>query len=87
MITTAPNRAYPELNVERRIEAYLAISPHPGLRRLRATTEQGAVVLTGEVASYYEKQLAWGLASRVAGARHVIDDVRVRPHTSTSRSS
>ena len=85
MATTTVNQPNMELNLERRIEAYLAISPHPGLRKLRAAIDGSAVVLTGEVASYYEKQLAWGLACRVAGVRRVVDDVRVRPQPSALR--
>lgn len=49
----------------------------PSLRKLKVVADGGSVVLRGEVSSFYAKQLSQHSARRLAGERHVVDEVSV----------
>jgi osmotically-inducible protein OsmY len=49
----------------------------PAFRQLGVQVEQGIVTLTGQVCSYYEKQVAITTCQHVAGVRSLIDCIVV----------
>lgn len=53
-------------------------SQRPELGKLVVRVADGSVVLAGPVNSYYARQLALAAASRVAGTRHIVDEIEVR---------
>ena len=67
----------PDQELERRISASLNSKHIPSLRKVLVEVRDGNVVLRGEVYSFYAKQLSQHSARRVAGDRHVIDEVSV----------
>lgn len=67
----------PARQLERRITAALAALQIPSLRRVTVEVTPLAIVLRGEVHSYYAKQVTQHSARRLAGDSPVIDEVRV----------
>lgn len=59
-------------------------SPHPALHSLEVDEIDGAVVLTGRVGSYYDKQLAQEAVLSVVGGRSIVNNIRVAKHTVAS---
>jgi osmotically-inducible protein OsmY len=49
----------------------------PGLRNLRVDCLNGVVTLSGQVRTYYEKQLGGMRTRRVAGVVKLVDEIRV----------
>lgn len=69
------------VDLKRRIESFLAGRNLPGLRQLNVRVDDGVVLLSGRVRSFYEKQLANHCCRRVAGVLEVIDSVDVTDPT------
>jgi osmotically-inducible protein OsmY len=67
----------PDTRVERRVLRNLSDSHRDTLRRLRVTAEEGVVTLAGEVACYYERQLAISCCQHADGVERIIDEVVV----------
>ena len=84
MTTTAPNLAFTDVELSLRVQRFFAQSNYPTLRLIKVANVGGTVTLSGQVASFYEKQLSLHLAGRVAGVRYLIDvsqvDSSVRQH-------
>jgi hypothetical protein len=66
--------------LRQRVRLFLAGSNIPVLRHVDVEIDGDAVLLRGKVRSYYEKQMALQLASRVAGVIRVIDLIAVHAH-------
>ena len=49
----------------------------PALRDLEVEVRNGAAVITGQVSTFYQKQLATSCCQRVAGVLSVLNEVRV----------
>jgi osmotically-inducible protein OsmY len=77
MITTPSKLQRHDSDLERRVRTYLADRFHPSLQRLRVDVQKGTVTLTGQVHSFYEKQVAISACQRVAGVHHLVDAVNV----------
>jgi osmotically-inducible protein OsmY len=56
----------------------LAASPMPELRRLAVQADDAAVVLSGQVSSFYLKQMAQECVRTAAAGRQVVNRVQVR---------
>lgn len=69
---------YPDDDVRRRVSRFLYSRHFPAFRNLDIDVEHGAVTLTGEVQSYYEKQVAMTSCQHVAGVLSLIDEIDVR---------
>lgn len=63
--------------LERRVLSYLGQRYIPGLRALAVEALNGTVTLRGEVASFYEKQVAIHASQRVAGVLRLVDSITV----------
>ena len=76
-------------SLERRVLNYLGQRYMPGLRCLAVEALNGTITLRGEVASFYEKQIAIHTCQRVAGVQRLVDTVTVAqsdaPTPSTTR--
>lgn len=66
-----------DLELEQQIQGALDKLQVASLRRVLVDVRQGIVALSGEVNSFYAKQLAQHSARRFAGDSRVIDEVRV----------
>jgi osmotically-inducible protein OsmY len=67
--------------LECQIANQLAGTNRPGLRRLAVNVADGSVTLRGNVASFYEKQLAIQTCRVLAGIERLIDAVEVAAAT------
>ena len=72
------SRSCPELEVGRRVMEGLWASNLPGLRRVAIDVHHDTVTLRGEVASYYERQMAIARTAGVSGVSRVVDMLVVR---------
>lgn len=63
--------------VPRMVEAALWASQYPELGRLRCEPKRGALVLIGKVSSYFLKQVAQAIASKVACERQLVNRIHV----------
>jgi osmotically-inducible protein OsmY len=68
---------YPDDDVRRRVSRFLYSRHFPAFRNLDIVVEHGAVTLTGEVQSYYEKQIAMTACQHVAGVLSLVDEIDV----------
>lgn len=78
-----------DLDLARRVSRYLAERQRPALRQLKVEAASGTVRLSGNVGTFYEKQLSQHCTLRVAGVRELIDEVHVveaRPRVADSWS-
>lgn len=66
-----------DTDLERRVKIYLANRHVPGLLRLAVEAHEGTVTMSGNVATFYQKQLVQACCRRVAGVRELIDDTIV----------
>ena len=64
-------------DVHLRVCSFLQSRHFPAFRQLGVHVEHGIVTLTGQVCSYYEKQVAITSCQRVAGVRSLIDCIIV----------
>jgi osmotically-inducible protein OsmY len=67
-------------DLEQRIRSFFAGRNYPALQNLDINVQQGTVVISGNVDTFYEKQLATNCCQRVAGVLHVFNHVAVRHH-------
>ena len=67
--------------LESQITSQLAETNRPSLRRLAVKVADGSVTLHGNVASFYEKQLAIQTCRVLAGIERLIDAVEVATAT------
>lgn len=63
-----------------RIRSFLVGRNYPALQDLDVEVYQGAVVISGSVESFHEKQLATNCCQRVAGVLQVINNISVTQH-------
>jgi osmotically-inducible protein OsmY len=73
----APALEMPDQEIQRRVMGQLAEMNRPSLRRLEVQVHQGMVTLSGNVTSFYEKQLAIHSCVSVAGCGRMVDAVHV----------
>ena len=64
-------------DLERRIVNFLTARHFPGLRQVQVEAARGTVTVSGQVKSFYEKQLCHQVCRRVAGVVRLVDDVSV----------
>ena len=69
-----------ENELAQRVRLFLDNSNIPALRHVCVKAEGDAIVLSGAVQSYYEKQMAVQFSSRVAGVLRVVDSIVVRTY-------
>ena len=67
----------PDRDLERRIKAFLAARHVPALRNVGVQANRGVVTITGQVLTFYEKQLCNQCCRRVAGVLQLINSVDV----------
>lgn len=60
-----------------RVRLFLFETHMPGLRNVEVDAQNGVVTLSGQVKTYYEKQLGGQRARRVAGVTKLVDRIRV----------
>lgn len=77
---------YPDDEVCRRVSTFLHSRHFPAFRHLDISVEHGAVTLTGEVQSYYEKQIAMTSCQHVVGVLSLNDEICVRGELDTETS-
>jgi len=70
---------YPDEDVCRRVSRFLYSQHFPAFRTLQVEVVHGAVTLTGQVRSYYEKQVAMRSCQHVVGVLSLIDEIDVVP--------
>jgi len=68
---------YPDDDVRQRVSRFLNSRHFPTFRNLDIEVEHGAVTLSGNVQSYYEKQIAMTSCQHVAGVLSLIDEIVV----------
>ena len=64
-------------DLERRVMSFLAARHVPGLRYLAVQATNGVVTVSGQVLTFYEKQLCNQCCRRVAGVLELINAVDV----------
>jgi osmotically-inducible protein OsmY len=64
-------------DLERRVVSFLAARHVPGLRYLAVQATNGVVTVSGQVMTFYEKQLCNQCCRRVAGVLELINAVSV----------
>lgn len=77
MEAIAPLYVTQDQDLKRRVISFLAGRYLPSLRQLQVDVEEGTVTIRGQVASFYEKQVAIHSCQRVAGVRKLVDAVDV----------
>lgn len=66
-----------ELELLQRVKSFLAGRHYSPLRNLRVQVLGDSVIVSGIVSSFHERQVAIECCKRVAGVRHVVDEVTV----------
>jgi osmotically-inducible protein OsmY len=66
-----------DLELERRVRSFLDDAHMPGLRHLTVVVRNGVVTLSGQVRTYYERQLGCMRTRRVAGVVKLVDRINV----------
>ena len=69
-----------------RVAAILGKSPYLPLRTLRCSYDHGKLTLSGEVPTFYLKQLAQSVVSRINGPHGVMNLIRVAPPGARNRT-
>lgn len=69
--------AQSDRDLERRVATFLAARHVPGLRNLAVEAHKGVVTVSGQVLTFYEKQLCNQCCRRVAGVLELINAVDV----------
>jgi osmotically-inducible protein OsmY len=65
-----------DAELAKKVQLFLSANRR-GFRRVSVWAEGETVRLAGPVDSFYLRQMAAALAKRVAGVRHVVDDLEV----------
>ena len=68
---------FPDQDVEQRVRTFLNSRHFPAFRRLQVDVENGSVRLSGNLTTFYEKQVALNSCRRVAGVLQLIDEIGV----------
>jgi len=80
-LSMQPHRLAPpsefDCDLQRRVRAFLAGRHYQALRRLRVDVEADAVVLSGTVPTFHQRQVAVECAAHVAGVLRVVDRLNV----------
>jgi osmotically-inducible protein OsmY len=63
-----------------RVEGAIAENPYFSSRQLRFETEDGRVVLSGVVGTYFQKQMAQEIVRRIEGVREIDNCLEVKWH-------
>lgn len=66
-----------DVGLKERVTTFLHQRGEAPLRRLRIDVNDGQVVITGNVRTFYQKQLAGHCCQRVAGVQRVVNNVTV----------
>jgi hypothetical protein len=74
---------YPDDDLRQRITRFLGSLHFQAFRNLAIDVRHGAVTLSGNVCSYYEKQVALSTCQRVAGVLSTVDRINVEPSLTT----
>ena len=77
---------YPDDEVCTRIKHFLFSRHFPSIRELEVDVDNGIVTLSGNVQSYYEKQVVMNSCQHVAGVLALIDRIEVALAASDSDS-
>jgi osmotically-inducible protein OsmY len=72
-----PSSAEADCDLQRRVMSFLASRHVPGLRNLAVDACSGVVTISGQVLTFYEKQLCNQCGRRVAGVLELINEVNV----------
>lgn len=64
-----------------RVESFLLMQHIQGLKKLIVEAENDTVEISGNVSTYYERQVAVECCKRVAGVRNVVDHIVVETPT------
>lgn len=75
---------YPDDDLRQRISRFLGSRHFPAFRNLEIDVRHGAVTLSGNVCSFYEKQVALNTCQRVAGVLSTVDQIQVDPTDSSA---
>lgn len=67
----------PDAEISRRVKSTLHNCQQPALSKVSVSSEDGAIVLSGILPSYYLKQIAQTLAFGVEGVRSLDNQVEV----------
>ena len=70
---------YPDDDLRQRVSSSLRSRHFPAFRSLQVAVQNGAVTISGNVCSFYEKQVALDTCRRVAGVLSMIDRIVVSP--------
>jgi hypothetical protein len=76
-IERPPTAGDADRDLERRVISFLAARHVPGLRYLAVKAAGGVVTVSGQVLTFYEKQLCNQCCRRVAGVLELINAVSV----------
>ena len=68
---------YLDEDVQDRVAHFLRSRHFPAFQNLEVSVHNGAVTVSGEVCSFYEKQVALTSCQRVAGVLSLVDEVAV----------
>ena len=66
-----------DFELQRRILNYLASRSYLSFRLIDVQVRDGIVTLTGQLTSFYEKQVAQESCRRVAGVRSIVNEIEV----------
>ena len=75
VISTLP--VSPGSDVVEKAQERLRAAPYIFLRDVRCEYRQGLLILSGQVASYYEKQLAQEAVAKLVGVAQVMNEIEV----------
>ncbi len=64
-----------DLDLKRRVGAFLAGQHRPALRNLQVEAREGVVTLRGSVPTFYEREISVRIARRVAGVVQLDDQI------------
>jgi osmotically-inducible protein OsmY len=64
-------------DLARRVRIYLHTQAHPDAHRLAVEVDHDVVVVRGDVASEYARELASNCCQRVAGVRRVVNETTI----------
>ncbi len=63
-----------------RVEGAIVANPYFSSRQLRFETEEGRVILSGVVGTYFQKQMAQEIIRRIEGVREIDNCLEVKWH-------
>ena len=73
----SPEAVSDDRDLERRVISFLETKHVPTLRHVTVKADAGVVTLSGQVHTFYEKQLCNQCCRRVAGVRQLLNEVIV----------